>query len=87
MDGFQPGEGPSRGLLCDCIKTDGSFAALITAHLVKVDDVGPPRLQQLLLAVAPEHELAAVVQDVAAEAEEVGARDGDEDRVQVRHSV
>ena len=59
----------------------------ITAHLVEVDDVCAPRLQQLLLAVAPEHEPAAVVQEVAAEAEEVGARDGDEDRVQVRHSV
>ena len=59
----------------------------ITAHLVEVDDVCAPRLQQLLLAVAPEHEPAAVVQEVAAEAEEVSARDGDEDRVQVRHSV
>ena len=28
-EGFQPGEGPRRGLLRDCDAADGSFAALV----------------------------------------------------------
>ena len=34
---FHPGEGPSRGLLCDCENfADGSFAALLNTYLLLI---------------------------------------------------
>ena len=49
---FQPGEGPSKGLLCDCeIFADGSFAALINMVAVSLSRITAACRIQIVAAI------------------------------------